>query len=704
MTRLGVDIGGTHTDAILVDEEGVIWQGKALTTHDDYSKGILASAQHIAERMGAELEDVLRKVSQFVNGTTVATNVVAELHGANVGLLTTKGFEYTLFIARMPRGRTLDLHRQLPLPEIVPIDRIRGISERVDRTGDVVLPMDEDEVRAAAIDLVENHGVDEIAICFLWSFLSPEHEHQARSIIEGLGLGVQTTLSSELMPVVREYERMVPTVLNGYVGPRTRTYLDTITNRVNDSSLDAELLVMNARGGFAGVSEARERPVNLISSGPAAGVMGARFFGKTLGLENVVCADVGGTSFDVATLPSLRAPVVHRIAIGPFATAMSAIGVDSIGTGGGSIAWVDARGVLNVGPRSAGSMPGPACYGRGGEHPTVTDALVALGLIQPERYLGGRVEIDPDRATTAIDTHLRSQIGGTTRECAAAVVRIALTQCAGRLALSTVERGYDPREFTMFIYGGLGAILCPLIAQDVGIRQAVIPESAAQFSAFGLLTVDRQVELTVTRPWILPGDPESVERSFSELIEQGRRDLAKEGFVDNVEVERSGDFSFLGQHSEFHMTIPYEKIDADAAERIAAEFGTYYEELHGPGTAWTGVPVQMVNTRVKVSGTVQKPALKRHADGGEDVSGALVGRRNMYVLGSDAVGEVPLYEWARLQTGMRMTGPALILGDDTTAYVPPASSMEVDAYRNLVLGFAGAVDAPDSSNGKGKEQ
>lgn len=701
MTRLGVDIGGTHTDAILVDEEGVIWQGKALTTHDDYSQGIIASAQNIADRMGAQLEDVLGEVTQFVNGTTVATNVVAELHGANVGLLTTKGFEYTLFIARMPRGRTLDLHRQLPLPEIVPIERIRGIPERVDSSGEVVVALDEREVRAAVIDLAENHGVEEVAICFLWSFLYPEHERRAREIIEELGIGVQSTLSSDLMPVVREYERMVPTVLNGYVGPRTRTYLDTITNRASDANLDAELLVMNARGGFAGVAEARKRPVNLISSGPAAGVMGARFFGQTLGLENVVCADVGGTSFDVATLPDLRAPVVHRIAIGPFATAMSAIGVDSIGTGGGSIAWVDARGVLNVGPRSAGSMPGPACYGRGGEQPTVTDALVALGLIQPERYLGGRVQIDRGLAETAIERNLCASIGGSVRDNAAAIVRIALTQCAGRLALSTVERGYDPREFTMFIYGGLGAILCPLIAAEVGVRQAIVPETAAQFSAFGLLTVDRQVELTVTRPWILPGDPAAVERNFQDLIADGRSELEKEGFVDGVRVERSGDFSFLGQHSEFHMTIPDEPIDAPAADRIAADFSSYYEELHGPGTAWTGVPVQMVNTRVKVSGTVHKPALKAHADGAADAEGALLDRRMMYVLGREEVGEVPLYEWARLATGMRASGPALIVGDDTTAYVPPGASMRVDQYRNLVIDFA-AAGGGATADGDGK--
>jgi N-methylhydantoinase A len=699
VTRLGVDIGGTHTDAILVDDDGVIWRGKALTTHEDYSEGIIASAQNIADRMGIDLRDVLADVTQFVNGTTVATNVVAELHGARVGLLTTKGFEYTLFIARMPRGRTLDLHQQLPLPEIVPIDRIRGISERIDKSGAVVIPLDEEEVRAAAIDLVENHGVEEIAICLLWSFLTPAHEQQARAAIEGLGLGVQTTLSSDLMPVVREYERMVPTALNGYVGPRTRTYLDTITNRADEVNLDAELLVMNARGGFAGVAEARERPVNLISSGPAAGVMGARFFGETLGLENVVCADVGGTSFDVATLPGLRAPVEHRIAIGPFATAMSAIGVDSIGTGGGSIAWIDARGVLNVGPRSAGSMPGPACYGRGGEQPTVTDALVTLGLIQPERYLGGRVLIDASLAANAIERNLCAAMAMSVNDVAAAIVRIALTQCAGRLALSTVERGYDPREFTMFVYGGLGAILCPLIAQDVGVRRAVIPESAAQFSAFGLLTVDRQVELTVTRPWILPESPELVEQRFAELAEQGRRELAEEGFVENVTIERSGDFSFLGQHSEFHMQIPDGDIDERAAAAIAEQFEDYYEELHGPGTAWTGVPVQMVNTRVKVSGTVQKPTLKAHDDGGEDTSSARLDTREMYVLGRDERGEVPRYEWTKLQTGMRLAGPALIAGDDTTTYVPPDAEMRVDAYRNLVIDFQPAGELDRSLNG-----
>jgi N-methylhydantoinase A len=697
MSRLGIDIGGTHTDAILVDDEGRMWRGKALTTHQDYSQGIIASVDHIAHRMDRQLDHVLSDVTHFVNGTTVATNVVAELHGAEVGLLTTKGFEYTLFIARMPRAATLDLHKQRPLPELVHQDRIRGIAERLDRNGEVAVALDDDEIRRATTDLVENHGVNEIAVCFLWSFLNPAHEERAREVIDELGLDVQVTISSELMPVIREYERLVPTVMNSYVGPRTRRYLDTITSRASDEKLDAELLVMNARGGFTGVDEARERPINLIGSGPAAGVMGARFFGQTLGIEHIVCADVGGTSFDVATMPELKAPVVHRMAIGPFATAMSAIGVDSIGTGGGSIAWVDARGVLNVGPRSAGSEPGPACYGRGGEHPTVTDALVALGLIQPERYLGGRVTIDRQLARDAIKSKLCSEIGGEVTQRAADIVRIALTQCAGQLALSTVEKGYDPREFAMFVYGGLGSILCPMIGQEVGVATAVIPEAAAQFSAFGLLTVDRQVELTVTRPWILPDDPAEVEARFQQLEKDGRAKLAGEGFTGDIEVQRSGDFSFVGQHSEFHMELPYETIDERSSAEIAAHFVEYYEQLHGPDTAWTGVPVQMVNTRVQISGKVDKPELLALEETDPDPSAALIGTRDMYVLGEDVEGEVPLYEWPNLEPGMELDGPALVVGDDTTAYVPPGARMKVDPYRNLVLDLNAHAQIPAGS-------
>lgn len=689
MARLGVDIGGTHTDAILVDGEGSVWRGKALTTHQDYSEGILASADHIASQMGRTLPEVLGDVTHFVNGTTVGTNVVAELRGANVGLLTTRGFEQTLFLARGPRGSTLDLHQQVPLPELVPFRNIRGISERVDRRGDVVVGLDEDGVRAAVRDLVDS-GVDEIAVCFMWSFVNDHHERRTKELIHEIAPELTVTLSCELMPVIREYERMVTTVLNGYVGPRTRTYLKTITDRAAAENLQAQILLMNARGGFTSFHEARDRPVNLIGSGPAAGVVGAQFFGTLLGIDNIVCADVGGTSFDVATVPELTVPVVHRIQIGPFETAMSAIGVDSIGTGGGSIAWIDARNVLNVGPQSAGSEPGPACYGRGGEQPTLTDALVALRMIQPERYLGGRVTIKRELAEQAIEDKLCSELGGDVTQRAADVVRIALTQCAGRLALSTVERGYDPREFTMFVYGGLGSILCPLIGQEVGVQQAIIPRSAAQFSAFGLLTVDRQVEMTLTRPWVLPGGAEEVEVTFAELEREGRQALIDEGFDDEraTVVQRFGDFSFVGQHAEFNMELPAGTIDDDAATRIEQEFIDYYEGLHGPGTAWRGMPVQMVNYRVRVTGLVEKPELTA-ADMTEDgnADAALVGERSAYVLGRDKIGDIKVYDWSLMAPGMQVEGPAIIAGDDTTAYVPPDSHMHVDQYDNLVIKF-----------------
>jgi N-methylhydantoinase A len=685
-----VDIGGTHTDAILVDNDGVVWRGKALTTHKDYSNGILASAEHIASQIGSPLSEVLSEVTHFVNGTTVGTNVVAELRGAKVGLLTTKGFEDTLFLSRMPRGSTLDLHKQLPLPELVGKDQIRGITERVDRNGDIVVELDEEGAREAIQSLLDEE-VEEIAVCLLWSFTNATHEQRLKALIAEIDPEITVTLSSDLMPVIREYERMVPTVLNGYVGPRTRTYLETITNRAAEESLGAQLLLMNARGGFTSFEEAKDRPVNLIGSGPAAGVVGAQFFGKLLGIENIVCADVGGTSFDVATMPDLKVPVVHRIEIGPFHTAMSAIGVDSIGTGGGSIAWIDARGVLNVGPKSAGSEPGPACYGRGGTEPTVTDALVALGMIQPDRYLGGRVTISRETAEQVIEDKLVSAMGGDVTKRAADIVRIALTQCAGQLALSTVEKGYDPRQFTMFVYGGLGSILCPLIAQEVGIKSAVIPQTAAQFSAFGLLTVDRQVEMTMTRPWILPEGADLVEETFQEMEERGKEAMRAEGFDDDsgsMLVQRSGDFSFAGQQSEFNMELGEGPIDGAAAESIRQQFIDYYERLHGAGTAWTGVPVQMVNQRVRVVGVVEKPDLRTEdPDGGTDARPAKVEDRNIYVLGNDEVGTVEVYDWKQLKPGMELDGPAIVAGDDTTVYVPPNTDMKVDQYMNLVLDF-----------------
>jgi N-methylhydantoinase A len=683
--QLGVDIGGTHTDAIIVDDAGAMWRGKALTTYEDFSAGIMASVGHIAEQMDRSQAEVLSGLTRFVNGTTVATNVVAQLRGARVGLIATKGFEHTLFLARMPRGKTLDLHQQRPLPEIVPQQLIRGVAGRIDKAGQEVVPVNIDEVREAARYLVEDENVEEIVISLLWSFVNPAHERAVAAAVKEVAPDVPVTVSSELIPVIREYERTVTSVLNGYVGPATRTYLDTIQRRT-EAELNAQPSIMTSTGGFSSFDEARSHPVFLMTSGPSAGVMGAKYLGELLGESNVVVADVGGTSFDVAALPNLVEPMVHRIKIGEFSTAMSAINVDSIGAGGGSIAWVDSRGILNVGPASAGSEPGPACYDRGGTEPTVTDALVTLGLIRAGRYLGGRVGIHLELAEQAIRTKVCDVVGGEVSERAADIVRLALTTMTGRLALSTVEKGHDPADFTMFAYGGLGPMLCPVIAQEAGIKKVVVPQAAAQFSALGLLSADRRLELTRTKQWILPDGPEEVNETFAELIGRGRQSLIDEGFEGEIEVQKAGDFSFLGQHSEFAMPLPIEDLDDQSAAALAERFETYYEELHGPGTAWKGIPVQMVNYRARITGRVERPALKVHEPGtGTSAEDALQETIRAYPVGHAALTDMNVYDWGLLQPSAEVDGPAIVAADDTTVYVPVGFSARMDPYRNLVL-------------------
>lgn len=683
--QLGVDIGGTHTDAIVVDDAGAVWRGKGLTTYDDFSTGIMASVGHIADQMGRPLPEVLNGLTRFVNGTTVATNVVAQLRGARVGLIATKGFEHTLFLARMPRSKTLDLHEQRPLPEIVPQELICGVAGRTDKAGREVVPVNVEEVRKAARYLVEDQGVEEIVISLLWSFVNSAHEMTVAAIVKEVAPDIPVTLSSELIPVIREYERTVTSALNGYVGPATRAYLDTIQRRT-EADLNAQVSIMTSTGGFSSFEEARSHPVFLMTSGPSAGVMGTKYLGELLGESNVVAADVGGTSFDVAALPNRVEPMVHRIKIGDFSTAMSAISVDSIGAGGGSIAWVDSRGILNVGPASAGSEPGPACYDRGGTEPTVTDALVTLGLIRAGRYLGGRVGIHRELAEQAIRTKVCDVVGGEVPERAADIVRLALTTMTGRLSLSTVEKGYDPADFTMFAYGGLGPMLCPVIAQEAGIKKVVVPQAAAQFSALGLLSADRRLELTLTKQWILPDGAEQVNETFAELIERGRQSLLDEGFEGEIEVEKTGDFSFLGQHSEFAMPLPLEDLTQQSAVALAQHFEKYYEELHGPGTAWKGIPVQMVNYRARIIGRVDRPALKVHETvDGSSAEDALQETIRAYPVGHAALTEMNVYDWELLQPSAHLEGPAVVAANDTTAYVPVGFSARMDQFRNLVL-------------------
>src|SRR5438132_1522452 len=446
---IGVDVGGTFTDCY-VSEGARGWRGKAPSTPRALAEGLLAALEAAAADVGRPLGAVLAETTHFAVGTTAVTNCLAELAGAPTGLLATQGFAD---LWPMARGHRLGIDGMShPLPTLVPRRRVAEVPERVDRDGRVLVPLDEAAVEAALDRLVAREGIESLAVCFLWSFRNPAHEARVRAIAAARHPGLHVSCSAELLPVIREYDRMTTTVLNAYTWRACADFLDAVEARLRAAGLRAPVAVMQSSGGTCAPAEARAKPILLAQSGPVAGVAAARAVGRRLGLPDAITGDMGGTSFDVAVVEDGAPARRTRSELFGLWTGLSMVAVDSIGAGGGSIAWVDARGVLAVGPRSAGADPGPACYARGGSEPAVTDALVALGLLDPGNFLGGRLVLDGESAVAALG-RLGRAVGLDAEGTARGVYRLAHEQMTLAVKGLLVERGLDPRRFTLLCYG-----------------------------------------------------------------------------------------------------------------------------------------------------------------------------------------------------------------------------------------------------------
>lgn len=682
---LGVDVGGTHTDLILAAPDGLV-RSKAFTTHGNYSEGIFNALEIAAAELDLKADDVLPRCRAFVNGSTIVTNAITELHGAKVGVLITRGFRDTFRLAGGARTAEFDDHLQVPPPDVVDRDCIEEITERVTSAGAAVA-LDEDGVRAAVGRLVEK-GVEAIAVCYLWSFSDPTHERRTGEIIAEEAPDVFVTLSSEANPVIREFPRFMTAVFNCLSHRATTRYVDGLEGQLGKAGFDGALTFFQGIGGSVGAEAVRQMPISLMASGPAGGVMGARYVAEQLGLENVLVGDMGGTSFDTAVLPQLEPTIAKQAVFGPFKTGVNILDIVSVGAGGGSIAWLDSRGVPQVGPRSAGSEPGPACYGRGGEEPTVTDANVILGLIDPDNYLKGRHELSRDAAVAAVQAKIGEPLGLSAEEAAGAIYDLAVIEMANALRMVSVERGHHPRDFTFFSYGGGLGLFGVEIARRLGCPRVVVPDNSSAFSAYGVLIADyvRQYDRTVNWQLSDPGQAEAVNAVAAEMIEQAIADAAEEGIAAaDLEIERSGDFRFLGQVYEVNVPLPDRDLEPDDAASLAADFPRIYERNYGEGTAWEGSPVVLLNLSIKAIHGRRKPT-SRTADVTADAGAPQpVDHRDIFLPIERRRESVPIYADADLRPGTSVTGPAILDLGDTTVYVPDGVKSERDKFFNFVL-------------------
>lgn len=680
--QIGCDIGGTFTDIVVLDEKGQVYADKSDTTPRDLGEGVIAAINNVAEQLGITTDELLSQTTRFVNGTTAVTNAIAELRGAKVGLIVTRGFRDTLRIARSARTAERDHHRQLSVPDVVERECIVEVNERVDRKGDVVVELTEDDARRAIDELVEL-GVESLAVCLLWSFQNPAHEELLRDVAARKYPELYTSVSSSLYPMIREYERMMTTVLNSFTGLRVAEYTAGIESRLAERGLHVPISFMQSFGGTLTADEARARPIALVDSGPVGGVVGANDLGKRLGIENIITADMGGTSLDVSVISDNRYAVTQRVKLREFLTGLSKVDVVTVGAGGGSIAWLDARGMPQVGPGSAGADPGPACYGRGGDQPTVTDASVALGIMDPAAFLGGRRSLDAEKAREAIQRVIGNPLGLSVEEAAGAIYRLVVANMSSAVRSATVERGRDPRNFTLFPFGGALPVFAADICHEMGITHAVLPAESAVFSAAGLLGTDDVRNLMRSMFWS-DGDPvEAVNETLKTLEAEARASLREAGHSeDRITVERYGDFKFEGQLFELTVPIPEGHVDMEHLHRILESFPTLYEAEYGEGTAWVESPIQLMTVRVTATGRTDKV---QPQPGGRGTGDPVRGEREVYLPSEGRRQRLPIYDAHRLGEDSVVDGPAIIEHRLTTTVVPRGWHLTLDPLGNFRL-------------------
>jgi len=676
--EVGVDVGGTFTDAA-VAAGGEVVRAKAYSTKD-VTGGILDVLSRIREQLELDEATFFASVSKFVLGNTIVTNVIDELRFPAVGLLTTAGFKDTLRIARSNRGPSRDGHVQAPPPEIVARESIVEVAERVDANGTVLSAVDREALKAQVQELVER-GVSAIAVCFLWSFKNDANERVAAEVIAEVAPELPFTLSSELAPVYREYERTVTTVLDAACKPVVAGHFHELEAALAERGLTAPVKLMQVDGGFVSVGEAAKTPIKMFNSGPVGGVEGARRLGEALGIDKLVTADMGGTSFDAAIITDGEYRVLPRAEMGEFPTALTAVDISSIGAGGGSIAWVDSRGLMRVGPKSAGSVPGPATYGRGGEDPTVTDATVAMGLIDPDYFLGGAIKLDRDKALRAISDKLAGPLGYDVDEAAAGIYRLTTVQMANAIRALTVNRGHDPREFAMVSFGGACGLFAAEIARECDVSRVVIPAAASVFSAFGLLHSDSIFTAVQTTPWTFSSEIEPLEEAFAGLGERIERWFASDQIPEaSREVVREADMKFAGQVFEVMTHLPSGPLTEDQKGDLRDRFIADYEREFGSGTAWTEAEILVTNVRMKGIGRLGSAGgapVRTVVDGSDGRSREIVEPMTGERRTVDVFRGVPL--------GERREGPCLVEEPDTSLYVPDGATIARDQQGNYVI-------------------
>lgn len=691
---IGVDVGGTFTDlALLESARPDVRIIKTPTVPDDPIAGVWQALELAAEAVGVSIEDLLARTVKLVHGTTLTTNLLVNRDGARVGLLTTRGFGDTMLIMRA-KGRVAGLslaerrhYRTTDKPEpIVDHPLIAEVAERADYKGAVLVPLDDADAGRAIRRLLE-HGAESFAVCLLWSFKNPAHERRLKALLGRMAPGAHVSCSSELSPLIGEYERSATAVLNAYVAPRVEGYLRALRADLGARGLGVSPLILQSHGGAAHPDEVI--PIQTVESGPAAGIVGAKFLGDLLGLPNVIATDVGGTTFKVGLIRDGEWFYAGETVLGQYEVQIPMVDVVSIGAGGGSVAWADGT-RLKIGPRSAGASPGPACYAHGGREPTVTDADVVLGILNPEYFLGGRIRLRKDLAEAAIRGAIAGPLyGGDVLAAADGIRRVTDAQMADLIRKVTVERGVDPREFVLMAYGGAGPTHALAYAEEAGIARVVVPHAATVHSALAAAVVEIRHSSRVSAPLRLPAEPRPVQEIFERLEALSLGMLARQGIpAAQVTLARWAAMRYRRQMHVIRVPAPGGPVDRRALEALAGSFESLYARLYGEAAAYREAGIECVTFGVDATAKTVQPELARLPLAGADASHARKGARPVFWSRAAGFSESPLYDGDRLGPGNRLAGPAVVEYPGTTLLVLAGWTAEVDPYRNVHLSHA----------------
>jgi N-methylhydantoinase A len=683
--KLGIDVGGTFTDFILISESGETFTHKTLSTPDDPSKGVLSGMHDLAEFINSEIELFAGNIDTIVHGTTAATNALLTLQGAKTALITTKGFRDALEMRRGIREEQYDNHYHNVTP-LVPRYLRLTIDERIDAQGKVITPLNESELEPI-IQYLKEEEIEAVSVCFMNAFKNNIHEEMTVRFLREKLRNCYITSSTEVLPSIRFYERISTTVVNAYIGPVVVNYLSNLTKKLDEIKFKGTLLIMQSNGGVVTPEIVKRSPAATVLSGPAAAPTAGAFYSNLLGYKNCITVDMGGTSFDASLIIDGQCVTSTEGSINRYKIALPSLDIATIGAGGGSIGWIDNGGLLHMGPQSAGALPGPICYNKGGTTPTCTDANLVLGYLNPDFFAGGKIKLDKESTKDLMKGSLSKKLKLPLMETAAGMYRIINANMAQGVRRISVERGYDPREFLIIVAGGAGPIHAGEICKELEIPMFVVPAVSSIFCAAGMLLGD--IKHDYIRSYLVPlsnvkeGD---FLKQYKQMEELGTETLVKEGIKkNNIEFYPVLDLRYIGQYHEVQLSVPWQDVLFFNMKNIKKAFHDEHNRLYGYSLEEEETEIEMINIRLRALGKTENPKFLSDTNTETSLESALKDKRKVYIPESNELKDVNVYDGEVSLSGNIITGPAVIEKINTSIFISESYNCQIDKYGSFII-------------------